>query len=261
MVNKLRTMGSLLGKKRQKTWCVLSEDTPGDTGEVSPINIFRKVITGDQCVEVICTCTHKIASLKTIQIYTCAKTLRGRPCSESMICNCFCQAVCNDVIHQLPTHFTEDAWFYFNGHVNTQHRRHWAADNPRLTNKLLLCNVTVGVWCSISVTSINGPTFWDTMNSERYNKQMFAPFLKNLSHEVRGYGSFQQDATTTHTACNSVVALWNLSGDQRVSQLLGPTHSPNLIPVTTNLSGSFKGMRIKSIHTHTHRWTYRSSGG
>lgn len=140
-------MGSLLDKKQQQTWRVLSEETPDDSEawlETCPTNICRKVITGDQCVKVICIWSHKIASLKTIQIFTCAKTLRGRPCSQGMICNWFCQAVCNGVVNQLSTYFTDDAWFYYNSHVNIQYSRHWAAAYPRLRCKLLLHNVTAG---------------------------------------------------------------------------------------------------------------------
>jgi len=38
--------------------------------------IFMTVITGDRCIEVICTRSHKITSLETIQIYRCAKVRR-----------------------------------------------------------------------------------------------------------------------------------------------------------------------------------------
>jgi hypothetical protein len=38
--------------------------------------IFMTVITGNRCIEVICTRSHKITSLETIQIYRCVKVRR-----------------------------------------------------------------------------------------------------------------------------------------------------------------------------------------
>lgn len=106
-VNKFWTMGLLLNKKHQETWRALIEETSDDTTawlEVSTLNTFRKVITEDQCIKVICKCWHKAASLETIQIFTCAKTPRARPCCEDMIYNCFWQAMCSGIIsrHLIP---------------------------------------------------------------------------------------------------------------------------------------------------------------
>lgn len=43
-----------------------------------------------------------------------------------------CQTACSGEVDPLITYFTDDGWFHLKGHINTQNKRYWSADNPRL---------------------------------------------------------------------------------------------------------------------------------
>lgn len=74
-----------------------------------------------------------------------------------------------------------------------------SGENPRLVHQVLLNDTEVAVQCAVSVTKINGPTFFlDTINFERYSGQTLAPFFDKLSN-----GLFQQKDATTHTPSNT----------------------------------------------------------
>jgi hypothetical protein len=63
----------------------------------------------------------------------------------------------------------------------TQNSRYWSADDPRLIHKFLLHNFKVGVWCTNSVTRIIKSIFFlNTINSQRYNGQIFPLVFQNL---------------------------------------------------------------------------------
>jgi len=70
MLYTFRTTGLFLNKKQQQTRRVLSDETLWYLRSIRSISkkILKTVITGYQCIEVICTRSHKIMSLETTQI-------------------------------------------------------------------------------------------------------------------------------------------------------------------------------------------------
>ena len=131
-MNKFRTTVSLLNAKREQTRLVLSEETFHGIGARHSVStkILKTVVTGDRCIHVICTGGHKITSLETKPITSCAKTPGGKPCSEGTVCNYLCEEVCN-------------------GYVNNQNDKGSSGANPRLMHEVPFRALNLG--CVMSV--------------------------------------------------------------------------------------------------------------
>jgi len=76
LVKKFQTTVFLLKKKKERTLRVLSEGTL----ESKFTEIPRK-----GCTKLIFTHSHKISCFKTVRMYGCAKTSRGRMCCEGTV--------------------------------------------------------------------------------------------------------------------------------------------------------------------------------
>jgi hypothetical protein len=57
-------------------------------------------------------------------------------------------------INQELAFFTDEAWFYMNGRVNTQNDRYWSTENPHLLHEISHHDVKVGVWCALNARRI-----------------------------------------------------------------------------------------------------------
>jgi len=153
--------GSLWHKKREWTSRVLSgetlDDTWGTLRSTSTI-IFKVVIPRNRCINVICTQSHKIASVEAIQSYSFANTTGGRM-------RCYCVFLTGSV-HAVDSGRVEPSALYmrsFQSHVNTRNERCRSADNSRHTRCVVAWRVEA--WCAVCVRRITGPIFLDTLNS------------------------------------------------------------------------------------------------
>jgi len=78
---------------------------------------------------------------------------------------------------------SDEAYFHFDGYVNKQNCRFWAAENPQELHQRPLHTAKVSVWCGISKVGIVGPYFFEeegaivTVTSERY-VEMLRSFLR-----------------------------------------------------------------------------------
>jgi hypothetical protein len=82
----------------KQTRLVPSEETLHGTGARQSVSM---VVTGDQCIHIVRSGGHKITSLETIPITSCAKTPGGKPCSEGTVCNYLCEEVCNGYVNKI----------------------------------------------------------------------------------------------------------------------------------------------------------------
>jgi hypothetical protein len=61
-----------------------------------------------------------------------------------------------------------------------------------------------------------GPIFFeDTVNSDRYVRDILEPFFQELTEEETRYGYYHQDGATAHTACNSMQRLRDVFDDEQ----------------------------------------------
>jgi hypothetical protein len=107
----------------------------------------------------------KLLRLKLFS-FTVAQKLHD---AESVARVRICEAVCSGEVDILPAHFTDEAWFSFNGQTNIQNNRSWLADNYKLIHQMPLCDTKIGIWCAINATTIIGTNFFSgTFKSESY---------------------------------------------------------------------------------------------
>lgn len=74
----------------------------------------------------------------------------------------FCQWFLNNFDDNLldKTFFSDEAWFYLNGYVNSQNMRMWTTEKPdNFYVETSLHPQKIGVWCAISRRRIIGPFF------------------------------------------------------------------------------------------------------
>jgi hypothetical protein len=73
-------------------------------------------------------------------------------------------------------------------------------------------DIKTGVWCAVSAATVSGHIFLDTINAQRYIRQI-AALVSYLSDREREYRFFLQDGATAHIANNSSAALCNMFWD------------------------------------------------
>jgi hypothetical protein len=84
--------------------------------------------------------------------------------------------------------FSDEAWFYLNGEVNTQNSRYWSDSNPRIIHEFPLHDSKIGVWCGLRQDKIVGPIFFeDTINFQRYILSILRPFFELLNEHDRRF--------------------------------------------------------------------------
>jgi hypothetical protein len=94
-----------------------------------------------------------------------------------LFCNWYCGVMCsgevdllliyNTVLHKQPR--------------NTQTKKYWLEDNPRLIHKVTLHDIKTVVWYTVSARRVTGPIFFpDTIHSEGYSGKIVTFFKWNL---------------------------------------------------------------------------------
>ena len=136
-MNKFPKTVSLLNSKREQTRFVLSEETLHVIGAQQSVStkILKTIVAVDRRIHVVRTGGHKITSLETIPITSCAKTPGGKPCSEGTVCNYLCEEVCNS-------------------YLNNQDNKHWSGTNLKLMHEVLLHDLSLRVCYVSNVTNI-----------------------------------------------------------------------------------------------------------
>jgi hypothetical protein len=125
---------------------------------------------------------------------------------------------------------TNEVYFHLGSYVNSQNTRIWSDENPHVVHQILLLDIMTAVWCAVSSRRIIGPIlYYETVNSDRYVRNVLEPFFEQLTDDERQYGYFQQDNATAHTAPHSVSALQEVFDDRIISTGLWPPRSPDLV--------------------------------
>lgn len=75
-------------------------------------------------------------------------------------CEWFLNTLDNDDMLE-KTFFTDEAWFYLSGYVNSQNMRMWSAENPNFSIEAPLHPQKIGVWAAVSRRRIIGPYFFE----------------------------------------------------------------------------------------------------
>lgn len=96
--------------------------------------------------------------------------------------------------------FSDEAWFYLSGYVNSQNMRWWSSENPHFFVEQPLHPQKVGVWVGICRRRLVGPIFFEgTLTAARYRDEILNQFINQLDGEELQNGYFQQDGATAHT--------------------------------------------------------------
>jgi hypothetical protein len=135
LLKKFQKTSSLWHKKQELTSRVLSGETLDDTWSTlrsTSTIIFKAVIPGNWCINVICTQSHKIASVEAIQSYSSANTAGGRMCCYYGFLTGSVHVVGSGGVEPPTVHLTS-----FQSHVNTRTDTDRSADNPRHTRNVV----------------------------------------------------------------------------------------------------------------------------
>jgi hypothetical protein len=125
---------------------------------------------------------------------------------------------------------TDKAYFHLSGYVDSQNTRIWSDENPHAVHHIPLNDIKIGLWCAVRARQITGPIFYhETVNSDRYVRNILVPFFEQLTDDERQYGYFQHDNATAHAARNSMSALQEMFEDKIISTRLWPPRSPDLV--------------------------------
>jgi hypothetical protein len=89
------------------------------------------------------------------------------PACTVHFCSWFLYPVVEGEIYPQLILFSEEAWFYLQGYINTRKNRYRSSQNPQLT-QVLLHSVKVGVWCAVSARRIVGPGGFNEQICKRY---------------------------------------------------------------------------------------------
>jgi hypothetical protein len=62
----------------------------------------------------------------------------------------------------------------------------WSDENSHAVHQVLLHDIKVGIWCTVSGMQMFGPVFyWETMNSDHYVKNTLESFFEQLTYVQR----------------------------------------------------------------------------
>ena len=139
------------------------------------------------------------------------------------------------------TWFSDEAWFYLSGYVNSQNSRIWASENPDAIHEEPPHSEKIGVWCGMSRQCIIGPIFFDGTITTAVYMEIFNTFVNQLDDEELSSGYFQQDGMTSHTSHASMAKIQSFFGNCVISKGLRPPRSPDLTPPDSFLWGYLKG--------------------
>ena len=94
--------------------------------------------------------------------------------------------------------------FCFLGYVNSQNMRCWSAENPHVFGETRLHLVKIGTWCAMSRRRIIGPSFDETLTTQRYRNNILTAFVQELQDDELQDDFFQPDGAKEHTTVNNL---------------------------------------------------------
>jgi hypothetical protein len=93
------------------------------------------------------------------------------PLATLHLCNRYLQSIDDGELDPNQHLFSDEAWFYLNGHVNTHKKQAMESRKFTFMHGIPLHAVEVYVCCVLSAKSITGSVFYgDTIHSGRYCK-------------------------------------------------------------------------------------------
>lgn len=107
------------------------------------------------------TMLHKDMQLYPYRVTVVQELLPVDPPRRLQFCEWFINTLNNDDDTLRKSFFTDEAWFYRTGYVNSQNFRMWNAENPHMFVETSLHPEKVGVWAGISGRRIIGPIFFE----------------------------------------------------------------------------------------------------
>ena len=255
LVNKLRTTGSLNNAKtRKRKQKVLTEEKIDDINTSftrSPNKSVRRVA---QQVGISKTSVHRATKILKLKPYRVSIVQQLQPRDDQArinFCNWILQHIVDGIVNPHLLIFSDEAWFHLSGHVSSQNHRYWSTENPRLIHEVPLHDQKIGVWCAVTAERIIGPIFFDdTINSDRYRRNILEPFFQQLTDDELRYAYFQQDSATAHTAHNSLQDIEAVFDDRVISKGLWPPRSPDLTLCDFYLWGTLKNKDYRN-NPHT----------
>lgn len=181
--------------------------------------------------------THKLLK-KDIQLYpyrvTAVQELLEIDYPRRLqFCNWFVNMNNNGELSQRVI-FTDEAWFYKKGYLNSQNTRIWSSENPHVINEESLHPEKIGVWAAISQRRIIGPIFFQgTLTAQRYRTEILQPFVNQLHDDELQNAYFQQDGAPCHCTAESLDYLREFFDERIISrnnEIAWPTRSCDLTP-------------------------------
>ena len=139
------------------------------------------------------------------------------------------------------TWFSDEAWFYPSGYVNSQNSRIWASENPNAIHEEPPHSEKIGVWCGMSRRRIIGPIFFDATITTAAYMEIFNTFVNQFDDEELSIGYFQHHGATSHTSHASMAQIQFSFGNRVISKGLRPPRPPDLTPPNCFLCGYLKG--------------------
>jgi hypothetical protein len=136
--------------------------------------------------------------------------------------------------------FSDEAWFYLDGFVNSQNSRQWNNANPHLIIERPLHPLKIGVWCAMSAKRLFYVFFNYTVTTEHY-LSFIHQFIATLTEDEIFTAWFQQDNAPAHTSNKTLSELKNYFADRTITKGLWPPRSPDLSPPDYFLWGFLKG--------------------
>jgi hypothetical protein len=104
-----------------------------------------------------------------VRPYICTMVQQFHPpdyLQRIQFCNWCNNNLLDNVDQQDITFFSDEAWFYLSGFINTQNYRTWSAHNPPNVFQVPLHPLKIGVWVEMSRRRIIGPIFFhETINA------------------------------------------------------------------------------------------------
>lgn len=123
----------------------------------------------------------------------------------------------NDILNTV--FFSDEAWFYLSGYVNSQNMRLWSSENPHFFVEEPLHPQKVGVWAGICRRRLVGPIFFEgTLTAARYRDEILTLFINQLDDEELLNGYFQQDGATAHTSRETIQYIREFFDDRIISR-------------------------------------------
>lgn len=164
-------------------------------------------------------------------------------------CHWFNNHLRNDETLNL-TFFSDEAWFYLSGYINSQNYRIWSTETPNEIVQAPLHSVKIGVYIAMSRRRIVGPVFFEnTVTANRY-REFLEIIINQLDDEEITRGYYQHDNATAHTAAQTQHYLEEFYEDRVISRGLWPPRSPDLTPLDYFLFGHLKNTVYKNrLHT------------